>query len=189
MTDKTLDTVSATNTFLNDGVKNPIETAKDAISKLSWDNGKAVVDGINSGIEDNQSSTKGVISTWISNITGWFKDMLGIHSPSTVFAGYGLFTVEGYDEGLSDNMKSSVDLMKDWAADLANAFDVPNLAIPDMGVTYSVNRELLDRIDAQATLSFDNSQYDLKTDISAELSGSFANLIDYEKLGNAVCTE
>lgn len=148
--------------------------------------GAFIVGGLNEGIENNQESSKGVIGTWVEKLKGWFTGLLDINSPSGLFADYGGFTVFGFNEGVTDNMKSSSDLMAQWASNISSAFDISNVTAPDVGATYSVNRKIFDMVDTTASLSFDNSQYDFKSDISAELKSSLSGIIDYSKLANTV---
>ena len=70
---------------------------------IGWD----MVKGIWFGIEDAAAWIKQQISGWVGDVVAFFKDMLGIHSPSAVMAamigepmaeGVG----EGFEEGLSD---------------------------------------------------------------------------------------
>lgn len=69
--------------------------------------GVQMVEGIISGIQDSIGWVKQQIASWVGDVVGFFKDMLGIHSPSAVMAamigepmaeGVG----EGFEEGLSD---------------------------------------------------------------------------------------
>ena len=69
--------------------------------------GLQMVEGIIAGIQDSIGWVKQQISSWVGDVVGFFKDMLGIASPSKVMAdqvgeqmaaGVG----EGFEEGLSD---------------------------------------------------------------------------------------
>lgn len=89
------------------------ETAKDTSEKFAklqgemGEHGKNVVSGLAKGITDKESELRGVTEKTASNVTGWFKDKLGIHSPSTVFEGIGENTMQGYANGIS-SAKSTV---------------------------------------------------------------------------------
>ena len=43
-----------------------------------------------------------------SNISNWFKDKLGIHSPSRVFAEMGRYTVDGLAVGIEGNTQTAL---------------------------------------------------------------------------------
>ena len=148
--------------------------------------GGFIVQGLNEGIKDNQESSKGIIGTWVEKIKAWFTDPLGIHSPSRLFAGLGSFTVEGYNAGISNSMDSSRDLIEQWADNVSQAFDVANIVTPNVGTTYSVNREFFDMVDTKASVSFDKPSYDFKAGISAELNAALSGIIDYDRLGNVL---
>lgn len=72
--------------------------------------GKNMVTGLWNGINDKLSWIKNQISRWVGNVVSFFKNKLGIHSPSTVFMGIG----ENMAEGLALGWKSGM-------ADVRNA--------------------------------------------------------------------
>lgn len=59
-----------------------------------------IIDGIKNGITGKLGDLKDSITGVADKATGWFKDKLGISSPSKVFAGLGGFTVDGLNQGL-----------------------------------------------------------------------------------------
>ena len=148
--------------------------------------GNFIVQGLNDGIKNNQESSRGIISTWVGNIKDWFTDLLDIHSPSKLFSEYGVFTVKGFNAGILDNMDSSSSLIEKWADNVSKAFDITNVVTPNVGTTYSVNREFFDKVDTKASLSFDKPTYDFKAGISAELNAALSGIIDYDRLGNVL---
>ncbi|WP_124067505.1 hypothetical protein [Clostridium sp. E02] len=148
--------------------------------------GGFIVQGLNDGIKNKQDSSRGVISTWVGNIKNWFTDLLDIHSPSKLFAEFGGFTVAGFNTGISDNMDSSNSLIEQWVDNVSKAFDVTNVVTPNVGTTYSVNREFFDMVDTRASVSFDKPTYDFKTGISAELNAALSGIIDYDKMANTM---
>lgn len=148
--------------------------------------GNFIVQGLNDGIKNNQESSKGIISTWVGNIKNWFTDLLDIHSPSKLFSEYGVFTVKGFNAGISDNMDSSTSLIEKWADNVSKAFDITNVVTPNVGTTYSVNREFFDKVDTKASVPFDKPTYDFKAGISAELNAALSGIIDYDRLGNVL---
>ena len=62
--------------------------------------GSNLIDGLMDGIRNKWNQLKSTISELTDGVTGWFKDALGIHSPSRLFAEYGGFTVEGFRLGV-----------------------------------------------------------------------------------------
>jgi CII-binding regulator of phage lambda lysogenization HflD len=148
--------------------------------------GGYIVQGLNDGIKNNQDSSRGIISTWVGNIKNWFTDLLDIHSPSKLFSKFGGFTVAGFNTGISDNMDSSNSLIEQWADNVSQAFEVANVITPNIGTTYSVNREFFDKVDTKASVSFDKASYDFKAGISAELNAALSGIIDYDRLGSVL---
>lgn len=62
--------------------------------------GGAIVDGLLGGLFGGLDSLKtGIVNLGV-NAIGWFKETLGIHSPSRVFAELGANTMQGYQLGL-----------------------------------------------------------------------------------------
>jgi hypothetical protein len=69
---------------------------------------------------------------------GWFKEKLGIHSPSRVFAELGGFTMEGLTKGLEGGQKGPLDALSSMGKQLTaagtlalSATAMPALAVDD----------------------------------------------------------
>lgn len=62
--------------------------------------GGMIVDGLIGGLKDKMSALKDTVTGVGSNVTGWFKEKMGIHSPSRVFAALGGYTVDGLNVGI-----------------------------------------------------------------------------------------
>ena len=62
--------------------------------------GKRIIEGITSGIRAGWSALVSGVTDIADGIKNTFKDLLGIHSPSVVFADYGRQTVAGYAQGV-----------------------------------------------------------------------------------------
>ncbi|MBB3185780.1 Sec-independent protein translocase protein TatA [Halomonas fontilapidosi] len=65
--------------------------------------GGALVDGMIAGIDEKWQVLKDKIGSTAGAVTGWFKEKLGIASPSKVFAELGGHTMDGYQQGLARN--------------------------------------------------------------------------------------
>ncbi|WP_227369845.1 phage tail tape measure protein [Halomonas sp. M20] len=65
--------------------------------------GNAIIDGLIGGIGDKFGELKNKITGIAGNVSGWFKDTLGIKSPSRVFMSHGADTLAGYQKGLAAN--------------------------------------------------------------------------------------
>ncbi len=74
--------------------------------------GVNIVNGLFDGISDKLNETS--IGTWINDhfftpFITWFKDLFGIHSPSTVMAEQGGYIVDGLKNGITDRLNEKKD--------------------------------------------------------------------------------
>lgn len=83
--------------------------------KSYWDIGKSIVDGIRKGITEQWRRLKADVSNLFTGLVDWIKKLLGIHSPSTVFAGIGTNMAKGIGAGWQDTIS---DINRDIAATL-----------------------------------------------------------------------
>lgn len=86
-----------------------------ACVKSYWNIGKSIVDGIRKGITEQWQRLKTDVSNLFTGLVDWIKKLLGIHSPSTVFAGIGTNMVKGIGAGWQDTIG---DINRDIAATL-----------------------------------------------------------------------
>lgn len=99
----------------------------DIFSKM-LDIGSDIVEGIWQGISNGYTWITNKIQGWVGDVVGFFKRILGIASPSKVFAELGGFMSEGVAIGIEDNIGSverAVSDMSDaavsaWSADRLN---------------------------------------------------------------------
>lgn len=77
--------------------------------------GKAIIDGIRKGITEQWQRLKADVSSLFTGLVDWIKKLLGIHSPSTVFAGIGTNMAKGIGAGWQDTIG---DINRDIAATL-----------------------------------------------------------------------
>ncbi|KWC11185.1 hypothetical protein WL48_08680 [Burkholderia ubonensis] len=64
--------------------------------------GQQILQGLANGISNSLGDVKTAIQSAGDSVIGWFKEKLGIHSPSRVFAALGGFTMAGLEQGLRD---------------------------------------------------------------------------------------
>ncbi len=79
--------------------------------------GRDIVDGLIKGVTEKIDALKETITGIGGKITGWFKGVLGISSPSTVFSMFGLDVMDGFTEG----MKARYDKTKAMVTGLAGS--------------------------------------------------------------------
>ena len=102
--------------------------------------GKNLVEGLWNGINDKFQWIKNKISTWVGNVLKYFKDLLGIHSPSTVFEGYGENMAEGLAIGYMNGIgyiKSALGMTPGLALDAGPAMGGVTLYID--GIKYNTD--------------------------------------------------
>jgi len=102
-----------------------------------FDAGKHLMSGLVQGLRNGLGGVKDAIFDAGSKVIGWFKQKLGIHSPSRVFAGLGGFVMSGLDQGLRDGQGAPLARVRTIAGDLADHFQraAPRLAANVAGVT------------------------------------------------------
>ena len=100
--------------------------------------GNMIVNGLVNGLLAGLGSVKTAISSIGDASIGWFKEKLGIHSPSRVFAELGGFTMAGLTKGLEGGQKGPLDALSSMGKQLAaagtlalSATAMPALAVDD----------------------------------------------------------
>jgi hypothetical protein len=73
------------------------------------DFGLNIMQGLANGITGALSTVRTAIAGASDSVVGWFKEKLGIHSPSRVFAELGDFTMQGLAVGLQRSQDSPLD--------------------------------------------------------------------------------
>ena len=123
--------------FVQEKIINPI---KEKGMQGLLEAGKNVVEGLWNGINDKFSWIKGKIETWVGNVLKYFKNLLGIHSPSTVFEGYGENMAEGLAIGYMNGIgyiKSALGMTPGLALDAGPAMGGVTLYID--GIKYNTD--------------------------------------------------
>ncbi|MEV8471662.1 hypothetical protein [Ralstonia sp. UNC404CL21Col] len=82
------------------------------------DAGRAMVDGLLSGISERWAALKQKVGELADGVATWFKEKLGIHSPSRVFAILGGFTMAGLAQGLEDGQNAPLQAVHSLATKL-----------------------------------------------------------------------
>lgn len=124
-----IDAMKAVGTWVQNNVFKPFMDAfKSAFgihspSTVMAGMGQYLWEGFCNGIKEFFSDPVGFIRT---NITDPFvngvKNLLGIHSPSTVLAGVGSNTVAGFNQGVTNEQAASQSVVQSWASGVASWF-------------------------------------------------------------------
>lgn len=98
--------------------------------------GNMIVNGLVNGLLAGLGSVKTAISSIGDASIGWFKEKLGIHSPSRVFAELGGFTMAGLTKGLEGGQKGPLDALGSMGKQLtaAGALALSATAMPALAV-------------------------------------------------------
>lgn len=86
--------------------------------------GRNLIQGLIGGITSKLAALKSTVVGVASSVSNWFKQKLGIHSPSRVFAGLGGFVMAGLDEGLAANTSGPLARITDLSAQMTRALAV-----------------------------------------------------------------
>ena len=117
--------------------------------------GAAIVQGMANGISSRITAVRDAISMAAGDAIDWFKNKLGIHSPSRVFMQLGSYVGEGAALGI----QQGAGMVRTAALGMATASMVPMAAMgapaaagtpPAVGSTYSITINAAPGMDAQA---------------------------------------
>jgi len=81
--------------------------------------GANLLQGLVNGITSRVGAVREAIVSVGDSVVGWFKEKLGIHSPSRVFADLGGYTMSGLEQGLSQNQRGPLDVVSKVASSMA----------------------------------------------------------------------
>ena len=95
--------------------------------------GSNIIQGLVNGITGAAGMVIDAIGGVVNDAIGWAKGLLGIASPSKVFAEIGDFTMQGMEEGINGGLKGVLKTVKNAATDVVDAF---NVDMPDVEANY-----------------------------------------------------
>lgn len=119
-----------------------IAAIADTIRNYKWsDIGKNIVQGLKNGIAQMWENIKKWFNEKVNGLVGGVKRILGIHSPSKVFAGIGGFMAEGLGEGFGDQFRSvKKDIEDSMSFDTAKASIQVTESVRTQGVFSAVQK-------------------------------------------------
>ncbi|MEJ7933643.1 phage tail tape measure protein [Sphingobium sp. AN558] len=88
------------------------------------DIGRNLILGLINGITGMLGALKSTIVNAASSAANWFKQKLGIHSPSRVFAQFGGYMMQGLDGGIQAEQAGPIGRIKGLAADITRAMAI-----------------------------------------------------------------
>lgn len=105
--------------------------------------GGMIMDGLANGITNRLSAVKDALTGAGDSVISWFKEKLGIHSPSRVFAEFGGFTMEGLNQGILQNQQGPLAAVMDTAKKMTTI---------GAGLTLSTGMALAGNLDTRPAL-------------------------------------
>lgn len=154
-----------------------------AAVKSYWDIGKSIVDGIRQGIVEQWERLKSDVSHLFTGLVDWIKKLLGIHSPSRVFADIGQNMAAGIGDGwastigdinrqIGESLQPQYVVGVDMQGLYAQSATLQAAAAPGAGGDVAAVLERMDRLERAIT----GMQIYMDGDA---LVGSVATRIDY----------
>lgn len=107
--------------------------------------GKNLMIGLGDGILSGLAYVKDKITGAGAAVIGWFKEKLGIHSPSRVFAELGGFTMQGLEQGLNDGQHGPLQAVLNTGKKLAAigaGIAIGGVAMAGEGVKFDTRQPL-----------------------------------------------
>lgn len=108
---------------LNENFREIINGATEGIAELSAERGKDSVEGYNSGIEDNISSSETEVKSWMERVFDSIHDsVMEFGSPSKATEQFGKDTVDGYNIGIESNTESTLSVIAKYTTSILDKF-------------------------------------------------------------------
>lgn len=135
--------------------------------------GANLLAGLWDGIKEKAKWLKEKVAGLADTVTGWFKNLFGIHSPSKVFAEIGKYLSEGLGMGIEDNADAALAPMNDIAEKLNSVNIKPKIAVEAISnigeyvptVKRSEDMNLLERVQYTVKGMIDDSINDLRDEM------------------------
>ena len=133
-----------------------------AAVKSYWDIGKSIVDGIRQGIVEQWERLKSDVSHLFTGLVDWIKKLLGIHSPSRVFADIGQNMAAGIGDGwastigdinrqIGESLQPQYVVGVDMQGLYAQSATLQAAAVPGAGGDVAAVLERMDRLERAIT--------------------------------------
>lgn len=130
--------------------------------KSYWYIGKSIVDGIRQGIVEQWQRLKSDVSNLFTGFVSWIKNLLGIHSPSRVFADIGQNMAAGIGDGwastigdinrqIGESLQPQYVVGVDMQGLYAQAATLQAAAAPGAGGDVAAVLERMDRLERAIT--------------------------------------
>jgi len=115
-------------------IKNVIWNGLLLLPRLALQFGVNTIQGFINGITSMLGQLKSTIVNAASSAATWFKQKMGIHSPSRVFAGFGGYMMQGLDQGITRNQQAPIQRITELSQQVKAALTVGAAAAVVPGV-------------------------------------------------------
>lgn len=133
-----------------------------ACVKSYWNIGKSIVDGIRQGVTEQWQRLKSDVSNLFTGLVSWIKKLLGIHSPSRVFADIGQNMAAGIGDGwastigdinrqIGESLQPQYVVGVDMQGLYAQSATLQAAAAPDAGSDVAAVLDRMDRLERAIT--------------------------------------
>lgn len=136
--------------------------------------GKFIWDGLINGLKDAWSTVTNGIKSFTDGFINGFKEALGIHSPSTVFAEIGGYIVQG----LANGINAALSYVEQAMTNLANAVQQKGNEMIDYGA--DVANGFVDNM----VNTFDAKWNEIDNGLKSDFIGTIKSMIDAVKKGD-----
>ncbi|MFD9633624.1 phage tail tape measure protein [Streptomyces violascens] len=117
------------------GIPGRVLSALGSLGSLLWSAGSDLIWGLIHGVESAADTLFSYIGNIGDSVSGAFKKVLSIFSPSRVFMSHGVNIVAGLVQGLQQAAPTAVGASRDLATATTRGFGSPNLALAGTSVT------------------------------------------------------
>ena len=117
--------IKGAGSFLSGAAKEVVNTLYNGVKQLPQtmlNLGRQMIQGLINGIRGMIAGVKDNIAEVASGAVSTLKNILGIHSPSTVFKEIGVYLMQGLAIGMKDGSGEVMETVDDLAAELENRF-------------------------------------------------------------------
>lgn len=132
----TKETWEGIKTFVGEKIPEIVNNIINFFSELPekiYDIGKNIISGLINGITEMAGNLRDKVIEIAGNVSDWFKEKLGIHSPSTVFHKLAEYTFQGFINGADGKKESIASKMVDIAKSTIAPFEGMDKTFNTMG--------------------------------------------------------
>lgn len=97
------------------GLHEVVVTILTGLTQAVYNLASGIVNGLIEGLTNGMNAVKDTVTGLANNIVGWFKGILGIESPSTIFSGFGGNIVQGLLNGITGMLSAAKNTVTGFA--------------------------------------------------------------------------